>query len=192
MSKKLSPTYPSLTHGAESADRDMVEERVVVKAKASKTKTKLVAAFLAGTMVLSGCATDSNTYSRNSVGVATQTTNGRLIGIEPVQVQGSNSGLGALSGAALGGALGSQVGNNRRGFRRGGGSLAAGVGFAILGGLVGAALEEGASGGDGFRYTIELSDGRQVSVVQRDKQPVGQIGGNVRVEYGRIVRVLPG
>ncbi len=160
--------------------------------RSAKPKRILMTALMAGALALGGCVTDANTYSRNSVGAVTETLAGRLIGVEPVRVQGTSSGVGAVSGAALGGALGSQVGRNRGYYGRGGGSVAAGVGFAILGGLVGAAIEEGATGGNGFRYTVELEDGRQISVVQRDKRPVGTVGSDVRVEYGRITRILPG
>jgi len=149
----------------------------------------LMALALSGVLLATGCVTDSNSYSRQSVGVPSEILTGRLVGSEPVRIDGSRSGAGALSGAALGGALGSQVGRNRR---YGRGNVAGAIGFAVLGGLVGAAIEEGATGGDGFRYLIELEDGRRVSVVQRDNNPVARVGDPVRVEYGRIVRVLPG
>lgn len=155
-----------------------------------RRKMKLVAAALAGSMVLSGCVTDGSTYSRSDVGYATEVIPGRLIGIEPVRINGSNSGVGAVSGAALGGVLGSNVGRNR-GYRGRGGNAAGAIGFAILGGLLGAAIEEGATGGNGYRYTIELDDGRQITVVQRDGNPVAEVGSNVRVEYGRTTRILP-
>ncbi len=163
----------------------------VPSSKRPSRALKLATALMAGTLMLSGCVTDANSYSRSNIGYATELVPGRLVGIEPVEINGTNSGVGAVSGAALGGVLGSRVGRNNRGYRRGG-NAAAGIGFAILGGLVGAAIEEGATGGNGFRYTIELEDGRDITVVQQDKTPVASIGSDVRVEYGRITRVLPG
>ncbi len=161
----------------------------VSKTAGSKSASKVIfAAIAASTMLLSGCVTDGNTYNRSSVGVPSEILAGRLVGVEPINVQGSNSGIGAISGAALGGALGSNVGRNRR---YGRGNAAAGVGFAILGGLVGAAIEQGATSSNGYRYTVELEDGRIITVVQKDRNPVTDVGSNVRVEYGRFVRILP-
>lgn len=154
-----------------------------------KSKRMMIAALAAPLFLTTGCVTGANDYNRASVGVPYEILDGRLVGIEPVNIQGRQSGVGAVSGAALGGALGSRVG--RRG-RYGGGNAAGAIGFAILGGLVGAAIEEGATGGNGFRYTVELEDGRTITVVQGDSRPVSPVGSNVRVEYGRTVRILPG
>ena len=165
----------------------------ISKRSSSLRRATLALALLGGASLATGCVTDGNTYSRYESGAVYETLTGRLIGVEPISINGTNSGVGAASGAALGGVLGSQIGRDR-GFRRGyrsGGSVAGAVGFAILGGLVGAAIEDGATGGSGFRYTIELEDGREISVVQRDKNPVAPLGSDVRVEYGRTTRVLP-
>ena len=153
------------------------------------SQTRIFLSLLAGLFLLSGCVTGANDYSRDNVGVPYEIVSGRLIGIEPVRINGSRTGLGAASGAALGGALGSRVGDRGRYGRT---NVAGAIGFAILGGLVGAAIEEGATGGNGFRYTVELDDGREISVVQGDREPVTSVGSPVRVEYGRQVRVLPG
>jgi len=159
-----------------------------------RRKRALVAALAAPLLLTTGCVTGANDYNRASVGVPSEIVKGRLVGLEPVRINGNRSGLGAASGAALGGALGSQVGRNRgyRGRYRGNTNVAGAIGFAILGGLVGAAIEEGATGGNGWRYTIELEDGRTITLVQGDRDPIARVGEPVRVEYGRQVRVLRG
>ena len=147
-------------------------ERVSVPARQRSRGMKLLAAVMAGSMLATGCVTDGNTYSRAAVGVPYEVYEARLVGVEPVRIDGRQTGLGAASGAALGGALGSRVGRNRGYYGRRT-NVAGAIGFAILGGLVGAAIEEGASGGNGFRYTLELEDGRTITVVQGDREPSG-------------------
>jgi len=136
---------------------------------------------------LGGCVSGlgGDDYGRYAVGVPASVYPGTLIGYEPVRIEGSRSGAGALSGAALAGGLGSTVGNSTAE------GLAAGLGLAVVGGLLGAAIEEGVTGADGFRYTIELEDGRTIALVQADAAPVAPVGSRVRVEYGDRVRVLP-
>lgn len=162
--------------------------------KTGRVKRVFMVALAAPLLLTAGCVTGANDYNRASVGVPSEIVNGRLVGIEPVRINGNRTGLGAASGAALGGALGSQVGRNRgyRGRYRGNTNVAGAIGFAILGGLVGAAIEEGATGGNGWRYTIELDDGRTITLVQGDRDPIARVGEPVRVEYGRRVRVLRG
>ncbi len=147
---------------------------------------RLVAIAVAGAMATACVTGGGNSYDRYSVGVPAEVFGGRLIGAEPVRLDGTQSGVGAVSGAAIGGALGSQIGGGRAE------NVAAGVGFALIGGLIGAALEEGATAQNAFRYTVELDDGRTISIVQADGHPIAQVGSRVRVEYGREVRVLPG
>ncbi len=165
-----------------------------VKKHFVKSKARpLLAAFLAAPAVfLSGCVSGANDYDRAAIGVPYEIIPGRLVAIEPVNIRGRQSGIGAASGAALGGALGSRIGERRDYYGGNKTNVAGAIGFAILGGLVGAAIEDEATGGRGYRYSVELDDGRVISVVQGDRQPVGPVGAGVRVEYGRNVRVLPG
>ncbi len=69
--------------------------------------------------------------------------------------------------------------------------IGAGTG-AIVGGLVGAATEEGVTGQTGWEYTVNLDNGSTVTIVQGDREPVSTPGGRVRVLYGPgVVRVAP-
>ncbi|MFQ5562188.1 MAG: hypothetical protein ACE5FO_01330 [Parvularculaceae bacterium] len=147
---------------------------------------RLAAIALAGAALAACAGGGAYDYDRYAVGVPAEVYGGRLIGVEPVRIGGTRSGVGAVSGAAIGGALGSEIGGGRAE------NVAAGVGLAVVGGLIGAAIEEDATSQDAFRYTVELDDGRTISVVQPDHRPVAAVGSRVRVEYGRAVRVLPG
>jgi len=164
-------------------------QRQIIK---SKTRPVLAALLAAPALFVSGCVSGANDYDRAAIGVPYEIVPGRLVAIEPVNIQGRQSGIGAASGAALGGALGSRIGDRRDYYGGNRTNVAGAIGFAILGGLVGAAIEDGATGGRGYRYSVELDDGRVISVVQGDRQPVAPVGADVRVEYGRNVRVLPG
>lgn len=158
----------------------------MIAVRSISAPARLVALALAGAAA-TACATGgAYDYDRYAVGVPAEVYGGKLIGVEPVRIGGTRSGVGAVSGATIGGALGSEIGGGRAE------NVAAGVGLAVIGGLIGAAIEEDATSQSAFRYTVELDDGRTISIVQPDPGPVAAIGSRVRVEYGRAVRVLPG
>ncbi len=145
-------------------------------------------AFAASSVVLlAGCASDlgAGDYSRNSVGQISRSDSGIIVSSRPIHIEGTKSGVGALSGAAAGGLAGGELGANGRT------STAGVIVGALLGGLVGAAIEEGVTERDGFAYTIELErDGEYITITQAGNYPIAN-GTPVWVEYGERARVIP-
>ncbi|MEM8986313.1 MAG: glycine zipper 2TM domain-containing protein [Pseudomonadota bacterium] len=155
----------------------------------SPFKTSLRATAVAAMgLVAVGCASDlsGNTYGRSAVGVPAENFGGTLISYRQVKLDGTRSGVGTATGAVVGGALGSTIGGGTEE------RIAAGVAGAVLGGLAGRATEQGVSSSTAFEYTVRLDDdGRIVTIVQGDKQPIAAAGAPVRVLYGDRVRVVP-
>ncbi len=136
---------------------------------------------------MTACAVSpaGNVYSARDAGVPNRVVMGTVIAVEPVVIQGDNTGIGATSGAVIGGVAGSQVGggDDERAI--------AGVAGAIIGGVIGNAAERNARTVQGYRYTIEVDGEGVQTITQADPQPVAGPGGRVRIEYGSRVKVLP-
>ena len=126
---------------------------------------KLIAASLASLLLLTNCAKNisSNEYSESDVGGVKHTYKGVIISVRPVKVQGADSlgdnQAGLLGGGLAGGLLGSQVGKGR-------GQVVGLVLGAAAGAVGGALLEKGLKSQDGIEYTVELTTGRILSLVQ--------------------------
>ena len=137
----------------------------------NKLGSKLaLAALIAGSMSLVGCATPydrgrdygyqgqsqggyGDRYGCQSCGVVQD--------VQQIDTQGGNDGtLGAVIGAVAGGLLGNQVG-------RGDGRKAATVAGAVVGGVVGNQVGKSGSGTT-FRISVRLDNGQYVNVTQRD------------------------
>ncbi|MCL7744986.1 glycine zipper 2TM domain-containing protein [Guyparkeria hydrothermalis] len=130
----------------------------------------------AGLALLSGCASSlsSGAYSRDSARQMQTVYYGTVQSIRTVQIEGTKTPVGAGAGAVTGGILGSQVGGGT------GRSLAT-VGGVVLGGLAGAAAEEGITRQTGYEITVRLDNGRTVSIVQ---------AADVSFQPGERVRVI--
>ncbi|MEL6363270.1 MAG: hypothetical protein AAFR11_00340 [Pseudomonadota bacterium] len=145
------------------------------------------AALAVAASALAACATEypGNSYGPSEVGVASDIYRGRLLAVQPANVRSSEPGSGVAAGALAGGAVGAVAG------ARSDNSAPLALVGAVVGGVLGAATEQNAarSGPGGFRYLIELRDGRTIGVVQADPRPVAAPGQEVLVEYGSRVRV---
>lgn len=144
--------------------------------------------FLALLIVLplASCARDisPNTYSVGAVGQANRTMRGTIINVREVNIQGSQTGIGGLSGATGGAVAGSAIGN-------GGRSNALGaIGGAVIGGIAGAAIEEGSTRQKGLEYVIETENDNLITVVQ-GLSPSLSKRQKVLVIYGNPTRVIP-
>jgi len=117
--------------------------------------------IVASVAVLSACATSSpdvvqyrDTQRMSVVQDAT------VLSIRPVTVDGSQSGIGAVSGAMVGSVAGGGVGGNWR--DRQAGSV---VGM-IAGALIGNAVERNSTRQDGYEILVQLRNGERRSVIQ--------------------------
>jgi outer membrane lipoprotein SlyB len=140
---------------------------------------------------LAGCApTNTNTtYTAGSIGVAAQVRYGTIVGMQPVAIQGSQSGAGATIGGIAGGIAGSTIGGDWRA------RTLAGVGGALLGAGAGALAERGMTQGSAVQFTIRPDGGgADYTVVQTNELNL-QVGERVAVSFGdraRLQRVAGG
>jgi len=131
-------------------------------------------------LVVSSCTRriSPNTYSAASVGEASQTFRGVVIGLRQIEVkeaerlQDNSMGMGV--GALAGGALGSQIGSGTSA------NVVGAVVGALAGGTAGTFLQDSMGTQDGIEYTVQLDNGRAMTVVQGPESPVS-VGQRVLV-----------
>ena len=145
-------------------------------------------AFAILATALAGCASGlgANTYDRGSVGMVARVEEGTVVGLRPIQIEGSSQGskVGTLAGAVLGGLAGSEIGGGSKA------NTAGAIGGAILGGVLGNAVGNSATAQTGYAYTIRLRSGELVSVAQAGEYAIPN-GTPVLIEYGQRARVIP-
>jgi outer membrane lipoprotein SlyB len=113
---------------------------------------------------LTACAPATNTtVDRSTLGSSGSVSYGTIIGMRPVAVQGTRTGIGAGAGAVGGGLVGSTIGGDWRARTVGG------VVGALAGGLAGAAIEEGATRGNAMEFIIRDDSGQTRSVIQTNE-----------------------
>jgi outer membrane lipoprotein SlyB len=127
-----------------------------------------------------GCAPGrgGTVYTRDQARVTHDVTFGTVRQIDPVTIEGTRSGMGVLGGALVGGVLGSLVGSGR-------GRTLATVGGALGGAAVGAGGEEAATRRDALEITVELDNGKLISIVQEPDEVPIRPGDRVRVLTAR-------
>lgn len=148
--------------------------------------TIVVAAALAAGVA--GCATtaSSGTYSRAEVGRQAEIQMGVVVAVRPVEIGGTQSGVGTLSGAAVGGIAGSNIGEGK-------GSAVGTILGAVVGGVAGSAAEQGVTKQKGLEITVKLDSGRTTAVVQGadiqfyvgDRVRLATVDGMTRVEHAQ-------
>ncbi len=140
--------------------------------------TNRAALALCAALVLTGCAPGQGggVYSRDDARRAMVVQFGVVESVRPVQIEGTKTPVGTVSGAAVGGIAGSSAGSGSRGS-----AIGAVVG-AVVGGLAGSAIEEGVTRKPGVEVTVLLDSGQYLAVVQED--------GGERFGVGERVRVL--
>lgn len=149
-------------------------------------KTTAIMTVALGTVVVSsGCApsVSGGAYSRYQVGQAQEVRLGYVESVRQVLIEGTQSGVGTMSGAALGGLAGSNIGKGK-------GEIAGAIGGAVLGGIIGSAIEENATRQPGLEITVRLDGGRMVAVTQAEDE-LFYPGDRVRVltDYEGVARV---
>jgi len=136
-----------------------------------------------------GCTTyqTASTYNRNQLGRAATVMSGVVLSLREVNLEGTESGIGAGSGAVVGGTAGSRVGGDVRT------NIIGAVGGAVAGGLAGAAIESGVTQGKAIEFIIKQDNGQTFAVVQSNEENL-KSGDRVlilRSDKVRIIRDAP-
>lgn len=133
--------------------------------------------FLAIPLV-TGCASSRSgkVYSRDEARTAQYVYYGTVLRVEEVTIEGSQSGVGAVSGGVLGGVVGNAIGG-------GSGRVIATAAGAVGGMLAGAATEKAVTTKSALEIEVELDDGRLMVVVQEDDSQY-VVGDRIRLISG--------
>lgn len=146
-------------------------------------KPALIAAVTG--LALAGCASNSATVYTTGQAQRVQTVElGTVVSVQNARIQGDNNPLYTLGGAALGGLAGSNIG-------KGSGSAAGAIVGALLGGAASNAAQKNLGGQAAYEITVQLDNGRTISIVQQADTP---ITGGMRVRVlsgGGADRVVP-
>jgi outer membrane lipoprotein SlyB len=138
---------------------------------------KTCATILVALTALTGCASPSSgkVYSREEARTAWRVTEGQVVDVQPVLIEGQKSWLGTAGGGYIGYELGRTVGSGS------GRDLAGAVG-GVVGATVGQATEERVTRQDGLQIVVELDrQGETIAIVQAN---------DVSFSPGERVRVL--
>ncbi|AJI47036.1 hypothetical protein IB633_10090 [Francisella philomiragia] len=136
-------------------------------------------------LILSGCSTSEPSYSASSVGQVSQVKQGKIIDIQQVHIKGSDN-VGARVGGLAGGLGGALAGSGNMLT-----SIAGSIGGAVVGGIAGGATEDAITSSKGYQFTIQLSNGETLAVLQEDKHGLN-IGDEVTIYMsGNNTRIVP-
>jgi outer membrane lipoprotein SlyB len=146
------------------------------------------ALLVAGTAVLSGCAsTTSNPYDSGGYNTGYYNNNvssgyGTIDSIQVVRGSASTSGGGAVVGGLVGALVGNQVGS-------GSGRTAATVAGGVAGAAIGNNVEanRNANGADMYQINIRMDNGEYRSITQDSVYDL-RVGNRVRMVDGRVYR----
>lgn len=148
--------------------------------------TRTLAALLAASAVLGGCASNAPSYGNDGYRSGYDNTASAGYGtIESIQVasgDGRTSGAGALVGGLVGALAGNQVGG-------GGGRTAATVAGGVGGALIGNQVERNRNpeGQQMYSINVRLDNGEYRTVVQDSVYDL-RAGNRVRIVDGRVYR----
>lgn len=145
---------------------------------------RLAAVFLLpGALLACGPANQNSTVSTYAVGTQGSVRYGTVVGMRPVQVAGTRSGVGTAAGAVGGGLIGGTIGGDWRARTVGG------VAGALLGGVAGTVVEEGVTGGQAVEFIIRGDEGGpDQAVIQTNEQGL-RVGERVALSYTDRVRI---
>ncbi len=126
-------------------------------------------------LLVVACSTNpsAKTYTRDQALTVQQVQFGTIMAVQPVQIEGTQSGVGAAAGTVVGGVAGSGIGDGR-------GSTIAAVVVGVAGGLLGNKIEQETTKKDGLEMTVQLDNGNVISVVQQ-AEGVFRVGDRVRL-----------
>jgi len=129
-------------------------------------------------LILSGCQSNlsGSTYSRDEARAVQQVQYGVVEDVRLVQIEGTKTPIGSVTGAAVGGIAGSTIGGGK-------GAAIATVLGAVVGGMAGSAAEEAITRTQGVELVIRLEQsGGLLAIVQEfDPAEVFHAGDRIRV-----------
>ncbi len=123
--------------------------------------------LIAATVVaLAACSTTNpDVISRDEAQRLSQVQDATVLSVRPVTVDGSQSGIGAVSGGVVGAVAGSSVGGRREG-------AIVGVLAGVAGAAIGNAVERNATREEAVEILVQLRNGERRSIVQAKGQEV--------------------
>ena len=135
-------------------------------------------ALLVTGWLLTGCTSDltGTSYSAREARVVQQVRFGTLVDVQSVKIDGTKGEVGSVAGAAIGGVAGSSIGGKREG--RVGTVLG-----ALAGGVLGNMAEKKITEKGGVELTVQMENGRYLSIVQ-------EVEPSVQFSRGDKVKVL--
>ncbi len=137
--------------------------------------------LLSAALFSTGCVTSglgSGNYARTEARRAMEVEYGVVEAVRYVQIEGTQTGAGAVTGAVLGGVAGNTLGGGR-------GRVATTAVGAVAGAVAGQALERTVTAKPGVEVTVRLDNGRRLAVTQEDQGEDFRVGERVRVLYDR-------
>ncbi len=154
---------------------------------------KIIAAFTV-VSVLVGCSTTSpDVIQPGDAQRLSQVQDATVLSVRPVTVDGSQSGIGGVTGAVVGGVAGSQAGGHTVG-------AVVGVLGAVAGALAGNAIERATTSESAIEILIQMRNGERRAVVQAkgnetlaagDPVILVTTGGKTRVTRAPAVLSIP-
>ena len=153
------------------------------------TSRLIVAALIAGSLAMSGCAYNSSSadvYTASQAQREETVRMGTVDSVRAVKISSNNgqpSGLGAIGGGALGAVAGSTIGGGR-------GSIVTGIIGGLGGAVAGNAVENGVAVRDGLEITVRLDNGDMRAITQSATGEIFRAGDRVRLlSSGGVTRV---
>jgi outer membrane lipoprotein SlyB len=153
------------------------------------TSRLIVATLIAGSLAMSGCASNSSSPNVFTASQAQREQTVRMATVDSVRAvrissnNGQPSGLGAVGGGALGALAGSSIGGGR-------GSVATGIIGGIGGAVAGNAVENRVAMRDGVEITVRLDNGDMRAITQTTSGEIFRAGDRVRLlSSGGVTRV---
>lgn len=134
--------------------------------------------------IFAGCSLHSgSTYESGEMGSPAYFKKGVILSVRDVTIKGTESGAGAAAGAAAGGLAGSTLGGNTAT------RALAGLGGAVIGGIVGHTTENVITGGDASEFIVQPDEGEPYSVVQVNDEDL-KAGERVLIMEGGKLRIV--
>lgn len=138
---------------------------------------KITLLLMTALFIVAGCSSNSGreTYANDEANRIQTTLIGTVEAVEIVNVQGSSSWKGTLTGSILGGVLGSTIGN-------GWGRVISSAAGSIAGSFAGAGVERQLTKDEGYKLAIRQDNGNAFSViVVPDNAEIFKVGDRVNV-----------